>query len=71
VYTIGTERLVAVWPGGMAARVAVLAAGGFVLAPRLGLPLEQTLLALVGVLTSFLGVEACVVWLGGRGAGAR
>lgn len=71
VYTIGTERLVAVWAGGMAARLALLAAGGFVVAPRLALPLEQTLFALVGVLTSFVGVEVCVVWLGGRGAGAR
>lgn len=71
VYTVGTERLVAVWAGGMAARLALLATGGFVVAPRLALPLEQTLLALVGVLTSFVGVEVCVVWLGGRGAGAR
>jgi hypothetical protein len=71
VYTIGTERLVAVWAGGIAARIAVLAAGAFVAVPRLGFPLEQTLIALVGVLTSFVGVEAFVVWLGGRGAGAR
>jgi hypothetical protein len=71
VYTIGTECLVAVWAGGMAARLAILAVGGFVAAPRLGFPLEQTLVALVAVLTSFVGVEACVVWLGGRGAEAR
>ena len=71
VHALGTERLVVVWAGGMAARLAVLTAGGVVAGPRLGLPLEQTLVALVGVLTSFVGVEAYVVWLGGRGAEAR
>ncbi len=71
VRVVGTERLLPVWAGGIAARLAVLGAAGFVAAPRLGFPLEPTLLALVGVLMSFVGVEAFVVWFGGRGTGAR
>jgi hypothetical protein len=71
VRAIGTERFLPVWAGGIAARLAVLGAGGFVAAPRLGFPLEPTLVALVGVLMSFVGVEAFVAWFGARGTEAR
>lgn len=71
VRAIGTERLLPIWAGGIAARVGVLGAGGLVAAPRLGFSLEPTLVALVGVLMSFVGVEALVAWLGARGTGAR
>lgn len=71
VRAVGTERLLPVWAGGIAARLAVLGAGAFVAVPKLGFPPEPTLMALAGVLMSFVGVEAFVVWLGGRGTGAR
>ncbi len=71
VRAVGTERLLPVWAGGIAARLTVLGVGAFLAVPKLGFPLEPTLIALVGVLMSFVGVEALVVWFGGRRTGAR
>src|SRR5260370_28477675 len=42
MYTIGTERLVAVWAGGMASRLASLAGGGGGAAPRPRVPLARS-----------------------------
>src|SRR6266566_7588898 len=61
VRAIGTERLQLVWAVGIAARFALVAAGGLVVAPRLGLALAPLLFPLVGVLMCFLVVEAVVV----------
>ncbi len=61
VRAIGTERLQLVWAVGIAARFALVAAGGLVVAPRLGLGLAPLLFPLVGVLMCFLVVEAVVV----------
>ena len=61
VRAIGTERLQLVWAIGIAARFALVAAAGFVVAPRLGLALAPLLFALVGVLMCCVVVEAVVV----------
>lgn len=61
VRAIGKERFLVVWAAGLAARLAVVAGCALVLAPKLGLALAPTLLALVGVLMAFLAVEAIVV----------
>jgi len=71
VRAIGTERFLLVWAAGIVARFAVLAACGLVVAPRLGLALEPTLFALVGVLMCFVGLEAIVVRPGRRGTEVR
>ena len=60
VAAIGTERFLLVWAAGIAARLAVVAAGALLVVPKLGLPLAQTLFALVGLLMSFVVVEAIV-----------
>ena len=60
VGAIGTERFLLVWAVGIAARLAVVAASALLVVPKLGLPLAQTLFALVGVLMSFIVVEAIV-----------
>jgi len=63
VRAIGTERFLRVWAAGIAARLTVVAACGFVIAPRLGgwLDLGATLVTLVSVLMSCVIVEALVV----------
>ena len=61
VRAIGTERLQLIWAIGIAARFALVAAAGFVVAPRLGLALAPLLFALVGVLMCCVVVEAVVV----------
>src|SRR6266513_2207063 len=61
VRAIGTERLQLVWAIGIGARFALVAAGGLVVAPRLGLALAPLLFALVGVLMCCVVVEAGVV----------
>jgi len=61
VHAIGTERLQLVWAVGIAARFALVAACGFLVAPRLGLALAPLLFALVGVLMCCVVVEAVVV----------
>jgi|SRR2546422_888511 len=61
VRAIGTERLQLVWAVGIAARFALVAACGLLVAPRLGLPLAPLLFALVGVLMCCVVVEAAVV----------
>ncbi len=61
VRAIGTERLQLVWAVGIAARFALVAACGFLVAPRLGLALAPLLFALVGVLMCCVVVEAVVV----------
>src|SRR2546429_4159958 len=61
VRVIGTERLQLVWAIGIAARFALVAACGLVVAPRLGLALAPLLFSLVGLLMCFLVVEAVVV----------
>ena len=61
VRAIGTERFLRVWTTGIAVRLAVVAACGFVIAPRLGLDLEATLVTLVAVLMSCVIVEALAV----------
>jgi len=71
VRAIGTERFLLVWAAGIVARFAVLAACGLAVAPRLGLALEPTLFALVGVLMCCVGLEAIVVRPGRRGTEVR
>src|SRR6266480_77759 len=61
VRAIGTERLQLVWAVGMAARFALVAACGLVVAPRLGLALAPLLLTLVGVLMCCVVVEVVLV----------
>jgi len=61
VHAIGTERLQLVWAVGIAARFALVAAGGLLVAPKLGLALAPLLFALVGVLMCCVVVEAVVV----------
>ena len=61
VRAIGTERFLRVWTAGIAARLAVVAACGFVIAPKVGLELGATLITLVAVLMSCVIVEALVV----------
>ena len=61
VRAIGTERLQLIWAIGIAARFALVAASGFVIAPRLGLALAPLLFPLVGVLMCCVVVEAAVV----------
>src|SRR5256712_12036511 len=61
VRAIGTERLQLVWAVGIAARFALVAACGLLVAPRLGLALAPLLFSLVGLLMCFLVVEAVVV----------
>src|SRR6266850_3813587 len=61
VRAIGTERLQLVWAVGIAARFALVALCGLVVAPRLGLALAPLLFALVGVLMCCVVVEAAVV----------
>jgi hypothetical protein len=61
VRAIGTERLQLVWALGIAARFALVAASGLVVAPRLGLALAPLLFTLVGVLMCCVVVEAVVV----------
>src|SRR2546430_17343372 len=56
VRAIGTERLQLVWAVGMAARFALVAACGLVVAPRLGLALAPLLFSLVGLLMCFLEI---------------
>jgi hypothetical protein len=60
VRAIGTDRFLLVWAAGIAARLAVVAACALAIAPKLGLALEPTLFALVGVLMGFVVVEALV-----------
>ena len=61
VRAIGTERFLLVWTTGIAARLAVVAVCGFVIAPKVGLELGATLITLVAVLMSCVIVEALVV----------
>jgi len=61
VRALGTERFLLVWATGIAARLVVVAACALVIAPRLGLALESTLVALVGVLMGFVVIEAVVL----------
>ena len=61
VRAIGTERFLLVWTAGIATRLAVVAACGLVIVPRLGLELGATLVTLVAVLMSCVIVEALVV----------
>src|SRR5947208_2391810 len=61
VHGIGTERFQMVWAVGIAARFAVVAACGLLVAPRLGLALAPLLFALVGVLMCCVVVDAVVV----------
>jgi len=68
VRAMRTQRFLLVWATGIAARLAVVAACGLVITPRLGLALEPTLFALVGVLMALVVVEALVV---NAGAAAR
>ncbi len=71
VQAIGTERFLLVWGIGIAARVAVVAGCGLVVAPALGLALAPTLFALVGVLMGCVVVEAIVVRPGRPGGGVE
>ena len=64
VRAIGTERLQLVWAVGIAARFALVAACGLLVAPRLGLALAPLLFPLVGVLMCCVVVEAVVVGAG-------
>ena len=64
VHAIGTERLQLVWAVGIAARFALVAACGLLVAPRLGLALAPLLFPLVGVLMCCVVVEAVVVGAG-------
>src|SRR5437899_12245903 len=68
VRAIGTERLQLVWAVGIAARFALVAACGLLVAPRLGLALAPLLFALVVVLMCCVVVEAVAV---GAGTGVR
>ena len=61
VRALGTERFLLVWATGIAARLLVVAACALVIVPRLGLALESTLFALVGVLMAFVVIEAVVL----------
>ena len=67
VRAVGTDRFLRVWAAGIVARLAVVAACALVIAPKLGLALEPTLFALVGVLMGFVVVEALVVRTGDTG----
>ncbi len=58
---VGTERLLLVWALGIGTRLAVVAACGATIAPRLGLPLAPTLLTLVGALMAGVAVEVIVL----------
>ena len=62
VRAAGTERFLLAWAVGMGARLALLAVAGLVIVPRLGFDMAATLLALVGVLISFVMVEGIAVW---------
>ncbi len=61
VRAIGTDRFLLVWTAGIAARLAVVAGCGCVIAPKVGLDLGATLITLVAVLMSCVIVEALVV----------
>jgi len=61
VRAIGTERLQLIWAVGIGARLALVAASGLVVAPRLGLALAPLLFTIVGVLMCCVVVEAVVV----------
>jgi hypothetical protein len=71
VRAIRTERFLRVWATGIAARLTVVAVCALVIAPQLGLALEPTLFTLVGVLMSFVVVEALVVKAGAAGRPER
>ena len=71
VQAIGTERFLLVWAIGIAARLAVVAGCGLVVAPALGLALAPMLFALVGVLMGCVVIEAIVVRPGRRGVEVR
>jgi len=71
VQAIDTERFLLVWAIGIAARLAVVAGCGLVVAPALGLALAPTLFALVGVLMGCVVVEAIVVRPGRPGGGVE
>src|SRR3989442_1583660 len=71
VRAAGTDRFLLVWATGIAARLAVVVACALVIAPKLGLALEPTLFALVGVLMGFVVVEALVVRAGDAGGTER
>src|SRR5437016_13408519 len=60
VRAFGTERLQLVWAVGIAARFALVAACGPLVAPRLGLALAPRLLAL-GVVLMLCGVVGAIV----------
>jgi len=61
VRALGTERFLLVWATGIAARLVVVASCALVIVPRLGLALESTLFALVGVLMACVVIEAVVL----------
>src|SRR5216117_3897560 len=61
VRALGTERFHLIWAIGIAARFALFAAAGFVVAPRFGLALAPLLFALWGVLMCCMVVEAVVL----------
>ena len=69
VRAVGTDRFLLVWAAGIAARLAVVVACALLIAPKLGLALEPTLFALVGVLMGFVMVKALVVRAGDAGVG--
>ncbi|HXI64976.1 MAG TPA: hypothetical protein VNH14_10750 [Gemmatimonadales bacterium] len=61
IRAVGTVRLQLIWAIGIAARLALVAACGLVVAPRLRLALAPLLFTLVGVLMCCVVVEAMVV----------
>lgn len=61
VRALGTERLLGIWAAGIAARFALVAACGLLVAPRLGVALAPLLIALAAVLMACVAVEAVIV----------
>jgi len=66
VRSVGRPRFMGVWVTGMAARLLLVAAVGFVVIPALRWPAGPILIALVVLLILMLALEAVVVLLGQR-----
>lgn len=61
VRSLGSEGLLWVWGMGMITRVALLAAGAWIVAPRVGLAVGPLLMALASILLGLLGIEVIVM----------
>ena len=59
--SIGTERFLAAWVGGILARFALLGLLGLLILPALNWPLMPGILALVALLLAFLLLEVIVL----------